>query len=150
MYNCVWPCGLKPTKLLYPWDPPGKNTGMGCHFLLQGIFPTQGLNPSLLSLLHWQVVSLPLEPPGNPIYWESHGQQGDQPVSPKGNQPCIFIGTTDAEAEAPIIWPYDAKGQLIGKGSDAGKIEGRRRRGWQRMRKLDGITVSMDMNMGKL
>ena len=52
-----------------------------------------------------------------------------KPVSPKGNQPYIFIGTTDAEAEAPIIWPYDAKGQLIGKDPDAGKTEGRRRRG---------------------
>ena len=44
----------------YPWDFPGKNTGMGCHFLLQGIFPAQGLNPCLLSLLHWQADSLPL------------------------------------------------------------------------------------------
>ena len=47
-----------------PWDSPGKNTGMGYHFLLQGIFPTQGLNPSLLPLLHWQAGSLLLEPPG--------------------------------------------------------------------------------------
>ena len=39
--------GLLPTKLLHPWDPPGKNTGVGCHFLLQGIFPTQGSNPGL-------------------------------------------------------------------------------------------------------
>ena len=42
---------------------PGKNTGVGCHFQLQGIFPTQGLNLCLLHLLHWQVDSLPLEPP---------------------------------------------------------------------------------------
>ena len=41
-------------------DSPGKNTGVGCHALLQGIFPTQGKNSSLLSLLHWQVGSLPL------------------------------------------------------------------------------------------
>ena len=41
------PHGLKPTKLLRPWDSPGKNTGVGCHFLLQGIFPTQGSNPGL-------------------------------------------------------------------------------------------------------
>ena len=44
-----------------------------------------------------------------------------KPVNPKGNQPCIFIGRTDAEAEAPILWPFDAKSQLIGKDSDAGK-----------------------------
>ena len=44
-----------------------------------------------------------------------------KPVNPKGNQPSIFIGRTDAEAEAPIIWPPDAKSQLIGKDPDAGK-----------------------------
>ena len=42
-------------------------------------------------------------------------------VNPKGNQPWIFIGRTDAEAEAPILWPPDAKSQLIGKDPDAGK-----------------------------
>ena len=44
-----------------------------------------------------------------------------KPVNPKGNQPWIFIGRTDAEAEAPILWPSDAKSQLIGKDPDAGK-----------------------------
>ena len=48
-------------------DSPGKNIGVGCHALLQGIFSTQGLNQSLLYLLHWQVSSLPLAVPGNPI-----------------------------------------------------------------------------------
>ena len=43
-----------------PWGSPGKNTGVGCHALLQGTFPTQGLNPHLLCLLHWQADSLPL------------------------------------------------------------------------------------------
>ena len=43
------------------------------------------------------------------------------PVNPKGNQPRIFIGRTDAEAEAPVLWPPDEKSQLIGKDSDAGK-----------------------------
>ena len=52
------PQGLQPTRLLCPWDSPGKNTGGGCHSLLQGIFPTRGLNPPLLSLL--QVSSLPV------------------------------------------------------------------------------------------
>ena len=42
------PHGLQPTRLLRPWDSPGKNTQVGCHFLLQGIFPTQGLNTGLL------------------------------------------------------------------------------------------------------
>ena len=44
-----------------------------------------------------------------------------QPVNPKGNQPWIFIGRTDAEAETSIIWPPDVKSQLIGKDPDAGK-----------------------------
>ena len=43
------PHGLKPSRLLYPWNSPGKNPGVGCHSLLQGIFPTQGLNPGLLN-----------------------------------------------------------------------------------------------------
>ena len=44
-----------------------------------------------------------------------------QPVSPKGNQSWVFIGKTDTEAEAPILWPPDVKSQLIGKDPDAGK-----------------------------
>ena len=51
-----------PPGLLCPWDLPGKNTGAGCHFLLQGIFPTQESNLHLLPLLRWQVDSLPLAP----------------------------------------------------------------------------------------
>ena len=53
-------------RLLCPWDFPGKNTVVGCRALLQGIFPTQGSNPHLLCLLHWQVGSLPQAPPGKP------------------------------------------------------------------------------------
>ena len=60
--------------------------------------------------------------------WESPGEQGNKPVSPKGNQPWIFIGRTDAEAEAPIVWPPDVKGQLIGKDPDAGKDWGQKKR----------------------
>ena len=54
--------GLQPTRLLCPWDSPGEYTGVGCHFLLQGIFLTQGQNLHLSCLLHWQVGSLPLAP----------------------------------------------------------------------------------------
>ena len=66
MSNASQLYGPKLTRLLCPWNFPGKNTGMGCHFLLQGIFPIQGSNPSLLCLLHWQVGSLPTVPPGKP------------------------------------------------------------------------------------
>ena len=61
--------GLQPTRLLCSWNSPGKNTGVGFHFLLQGIFLNQGSNPHLLSLLHWQMDSLPLAPPGKPQLW---------------------------------------------------------------------------------
>ena len=59
--------GWLPARLLCPWDSLGKNTGVGCHALLQGIILTQGLNLHLLRLLHWQVRSLSLVPPGSPI-----------------------------------------------------------------------------------
>ena len=77
--------------------------------------------------------------------WESLGLQGVQTVSPKGNQPWIFIGRT--EAETPILWLFDAKRQQ--KILTLGKTEGRRRR-QQRMRWLDDITDSMDMSLSKL
>ena len=72
-----------------------------------------------------------------------------KPVNPKGNPPWIFTGRTDAEAEAPIIWPPDAKSWLFWKGLMVGKIEDERRRARQRMRLLDDITDSMDMSLSK-
>ena len=73
-----------------------------------------------------------------------------QPVHPEGDQFWVFIGRTDVEAEAPILWPPDAKSWLTRKDPDAGKIEGGRRRGRQGMRWLDGIMDSMDMGLGGL
>ena len=75
--------------------------------------------------------------------------KGIKPVNPKGNQPWIFIGRTDAEAKVPTLWPSDAKSWLIGKTTlMLKKIKGRRS-GWQRLRLLDDITDSMDMNLRK-
>ena len=74
-----------------------------------------------------------------------------QPVCLRGNQSWIFIARTDAKAEAPILWPPEAKIQIIRKKTlMLGKTEGKRRRGWQRMRWLDGITDWMEMSLSKL
>ena len=62
--NSLRPHGLQPARLLCPWYFPGNNTGVGCHFLLQGVFPTQGLNPGLP---HCRQMFLPSEPPGKSL-----------------------------------------------------------------------------------
>ena len=80
-----------------------------------------------------------------------------KPVNPKGNLLWIFIGRTDADAEAPILWWPDVKSQLIGKSPDAGKDWRQEEKGmtedemvgWQRMRWLDDITDSIDMSLSK-
>ena len=69
------PMDCSPTRLLCPWDSLGKNTGVGCHFVLQGISPTQGSSPYLL---HWQVNSLPLSHQGSPPI----------PITQQDNQRC--------------------------------------------------------------
>ena len=68
------PHGLQPTRPLCTWDSPGKNTGVGHHFLLQRIFPTQRWNPDLLRLLHllhWQADSLLLRHQGGPLFYNT-------------------------------------------------------------------------------
>ena len=70
-------------------------------------------------------------------------------VHSKGNQSWIFIGRTDAEAEAPIFWPPEERTDSLEKTLMPGKIEGRRRRGQQGMRWMDDITDLMDMSLSK-
>ena len=133
MSYSLWPHGLWPTRLLCPWNSPGKNAGGGCHALLQGIFLTQGLN---LDLLHCRQIFFTVWATRNWCFQtvvlertlESPLDCKEiKPVNPKGNQPWIFIGRTGAEA--PILWPPDVKNQLVGNDPDAGKDGGQEEKG---------------------
>ena len=83
--------------------------------------------------------------------WESWtARKSSQSILNKGNQPWIFIGRTDAEAEAPILCHLMRRTDSFDKTLMLGMIETRRKRGWQRMRWLDGITYSMDISLRNL
>ena len=73
-----------------------------------------------------------------------------KPVNPKGNQSWVFIGRTDADSEAPILWPPDAKNWLIGKDPDAGQDWRQEEKGTTEDERLDGITDLMDMSLSRL
>ena len=94
-FSCVqlfWPCGLY--RLLCPWDSPGKNTGMGFHTLLQGIFQTQGSNPGLL---HWQADFLSLSHLGSPFKYtlsDLETEDLDFPGSTVDGNPPTSAGDT--------------------------------------------------------
>ena len=73
-----------------------------------------------------------------------------QPVHSEGDQPWDFFGRNDAKAETPVLWPPHAKSDSLEKTLMLGGIGGKRRRGRQRMRWLDGITASMDVSLSEL
>ena len=79
------PHGLYPTRLLCPWDFPDKDSGVGCRFLLQGIFLTQG---SSLILLHWQADSLPLTHLGRPDTSVQESKHSPWPLILQGSPSC--------------------------------------------------------------
>ena len=82
--------------------------------------------------------------------WESLGLQGDPTSSFWRRSALGFFGWNDAKTEVPVLWPLHVKSWLPGKNSDAGRDWGRRRRGRQRMRWLDGITDLIDVSLSEL
>ena len=66
MSDSLYPHGLEPARLICPWNSPGRNTGVGCHFLLHGVFPTQESNPDLP---HSRQILYHLSHEGNPLYF---------------------------------------------------------------------------------
>ena len=146
MSDSVQPYRWQPTRLRRPWDSPGKNTGVGSHFLLHDqprqhikkqrrYFANKG--PSSQSygfssshvwmweldykeswvLKNWCFWTVVLEKTlESPLNCKEI-----QSINPKGDQSWIFIGRTDVEAETPILWPPDRKNWIIGKDPDVGK-----------------------------
>ena len=82
--------------------------------------------------------------------WDSLDCKKIKLVNPEGNQSWIFIGRTDAEVEAPVLWPPDVKSWLTRKDPDAGKDWGQEEKGVTEDETLDDITYSMDINLSKL
>ena len=74
MSDSLWPHGLEPIRLLCPWDFPGKNTRLGSHSLLQGIFVAQGFNPGVL---HYRHILHCLSPQASPVPLISNAPQGN-------------------------------------------------------------------------
>ena len=97
MFDSLWPLGLQLARLLCPWDSPGKNTGVGCHFLLQGIFLTQESNPGLL---HCRWILYHLSHQGSPSIQESSIIF----IHPEKHILCTFSELDWMHSNPTIIW----------------------------------------------
>ena len=122
--DTLWRYGLQSAGLLCPWDFPGKNTGVGCRSLLQGIFLTQGQNSDVVCLLHWQESSSPLLPAGKPtqahtsilispllkLYFNKlrvHTDTFNSSSVPKDStQPSPFLNFSDSEKPSSLSLGY--------------------------------------------
>ena len=146
--------------MLTPWkesyDQPRQHIKKQTHCFVNKGLSSQGYDFSSGHVWMWKLDYKESWTPKNWCFWTAVLEKTlespldckeVQPVHPKGYQSWVFIGRTDVEAESPILWPPDAKSWLIWKDPDAGNIEGRRRRGRQRMRWLDGIIDSMHMDL---
>ena len=144
--HCRW--WLQPwnKKTLTPWkksyDQPRKHIKKQRHYFVNKGPSSQGYGFPSSHIWLWELDHKESWVPKNCCFWTVGLEKTlespldckqIQPVHPKGNQSWIFIGRTDAEAETPILWPPDAKNWLTEKTVMLGKIEGKRRRGWQRM-----------------
>ena len=149
--------------MLTPWkesyDQPRQHIKKQRHYFANTGLSSQGYGFSSSHVWMWELVYKESWVPKNWYFWtvvlektlESPlDSKESQPVNPKGSQSWIFIGKTDAETETAMLWPPDAKNWLFEKTLILGKTEGGKRRVWQRMRWLDGITNPMDMSLGEL
>ena len=149
--------------MLTPWkesyDQPRQHIKKQWHYFVNKCPSSQGYDFSSSHVWMWDLDYKESWGPKNWCFWTVVLEKTlespldckvIQPVHPKGDQSWVFIGRIDAEAETPILWPPHAKSWLIGKDPDAGRDWGRRRRGRQRMRWLDGITDSMDLSLSEL
>ena len=118
--DSVWPQRRQPTRLPCPWDSPGKNTGVGCYFLLHEswtIKKAECWRTDAFELWCWRrLLRVP---------WTA--RRSNQSILK--DQSWVFIGMTYIEAETPIFWPPDAKSWLIWKDPDAGKDWGQEETG---------------------
>ena len=150
-------------KMLAPWkksyDKPRQHIKKQRHYFAKKVMSSQSYGFSINHVWMWELDYKENWAPKNWCFWtvmlektleSSLDCKEIRPVHPKGNQSWIFIGRTDAEAEAQYSGHLTQRTDSLEKALMLGKIEGRRRSGRQRMRWLDDITNSMDMSLSEL